>query len=133
MSQCTLSFYSVLIICVICVQIFLSTESSSKEYRDPKEETEEKEEKPLNLLPDSDDDDCGASSDHTKPDKSALQLDYIQQFLNKLGLKSTEEETDSDTHQVLKTLDFQGLIDHWKENGFKKIITMVGAGISTCK
>lgn len=114
--------------------IFLSTESSSKDYRDPKGETKEEDEKQHESpSSDSDDDDFGASSDQTKPDKSAFQLDYIQQFLTKLGIKTAEEESETDTHKVLTTVDFQGLIDHWKENGFKKIITMVGAGISTCK
>lgn len=35
--------------------------------------------------------------------------------------------------KVLKTVDLKGLIEHWKNDGFKKIVTMVGAGISTCK
>lgn len=35
--------------------------------------------------------------------------------------------------KVINDLTFDGLIKHWKENGFKNIITMVGAGISTCK
>lgn len=35
--------------------------------------------------------------------------------------------------KVLKTVDLKGLIEHWKDVGFKKIVTMVGAGISTCK
>lgn len=34
--------------------------------------------------------------------------------------------------KVLKTVDLKGLIEHWKDGGFKKIVTMVGAGISTC-
>lgn len=64
--------------------------------------------------------------------KSKLNLDYIQQFFaDKLRLnKSTD---DAGSSSILKTVDFAGIIDHWKENGFKKIVTMVGAGISTCK
>lgn len=33
--------------------------------------------------------------------------------------------------KVLGTIDFAGVMRHWNED--KKIITMVGAGISTCK
>lgn len=35
--------------------------------------------------------------------------------------------------KVLETLDIEGLVSKWKADGFKNIITMVGAGISTCK
>lgn len=35
--------------------------------------------------------------------------------------------------QVIPELTFEGLSIHWREKGFKKIITMVGAGISTCE
>ncbi|XP_017476296.1 PREDICTED: NAD-dependent protein deacetylase Sirt2-like isoform X1 [Rhagoletis zephyria] len=33
--------------------------------------------------------------------------------------------------QVLEDLTFESFLKHWKDNGFKRIITMVGAGIST--
>lgn len=35
--------------------------------------------------------------------------------------------------QLIDDLSFEGLCEHWKTKGFKNIITMVGAGISTCK
>lgn len=35
--------------------------------------------------------------------------------------------------RVLKTVNMEGLLAHWKAGGFKRIVTMVGAGISTCK
>jgi len=35
--------------------------------------------------------------------------------------------------QVIEDLSFDGLCNHWKKKGFKNIITMVGAGISTCE
>lgn len=58
-------------------------------------------------------------------------MEYIQKLLaEKLGFSHDDGE---DTEAVLKTADFHGLANHWKENGFKKIVTMVGAGISTCK
>ncbi|XP_037047824.1 NAD-dependent protein deacetylase Sirt2 [Bradysia coprophila] len=52
----------------------------------------------------------------------------------KLGLSvsSVSSETvDHGSRRILETVDFKGLIKHWKSGGFKKIITMVGAGIST--
>lgn len=106
---------------------FLSFAESSSHYRERKEKNVSSSE--------SDDDEYGASADYSIPtsNKSKFQLQYIQQFLkHKLGF-SHEDEGDADTHQVLKTVDFPGLLDHWKRNGFKKIVTMAGAGISTCK
>lgn len=109
-------------------------ESSSQEYRDQKEKEKEKEHEFSSSDSDDDDDD---ETDYSKAtsDKSKFQMDLIQQFLKqKLGLgTSTEDEGEASAQQVLKTVDFQGVVDHWKENGFKKIVTMVGAGISTCK
>lgn len=35
--------------------------------------------------------------------------------------------------RVLETVNMEGLLAHWKAGGFKRIVTMVGAGISTCK
>lgn len=67
------------------------------------------------------------------PDKAKHQLDYIQKYLAaKLGFSHDDEGDSSDDH-LLKTADFQGIVEHWKNKGFKKIVTMVGAGISTCK
>lgn len=104
-------------------------EPTKNEYRDKKKDEHEH-----SSSSESDNDECGASSDYKKPtpDKSKPQLDYIQQFLHKLGLSHDDDESDSKTQHVLKTVDYQGLIDHWNEKGFKKIVTMVGAGISTC-
>lgn len=101
----------------------------------PKQEHREKKTPDVPSSSESDDDEYGASSDYSKPtsDKSKFQLEYIQNFLkHKLGL-SSEDEGDTSATKILKNVDFQGLVDHWKEKGFKKIVTMVGAGISTCK
>lgn len=35
--------------------------------------------------------------------------------------------------RVLKEVDLEHLVAHWRAGGFKRIVTMVGAGISTCK
>lgn len=106
--------------------VFFHPEGSKLEHREPKKDE-------TSSSSESDDDECGAASDYSKPTADKSKLDYLQQFLkHKLGL-SHDDDDDVDSKQVLKTLDFQGLINHWKEHGFKKIITMVGAGISTCK
>lgn len=107
-------------------RFYLSTENTMNKIRDPsKSETSSSSES---------DDDEYASSEYSKPSssKSKSQMEYIQQFLRKMGLSHNDEE-DSKTPQVLKTVDFNGIIDHWKAQGFKKIVTMAGAGISTCK
>lgn len=62
-------------------------------------------------------------------EKPKNQLDFIEKYFKRtLGLIDDDE-----SGKVLKTVDFDGLVEHWKEHGFKNIITMVGAGISTCK
>ncbi|XP_004530651.1 NAD-dependent protein deacetylase Sirt2 isoform X2 [Ceratitis capitata] len=38
---------------------------------------------------------------------------------------------DQSASKVIPDLSFDGFLSHWKSNGFKKIVTMVGAGIST--
>ena len=53
-------------------------------------------------------------------------------FADKLHLSSaaSEDEDDSGRH-VLTTVNIQGVVDAWKRGCFKKVVTMVGAGIST--
>lgn len=113
---------------------FVPIESSSQQYREKKDPCPEGEQEgDSDDHDDSGDDASGGASDYKNPtsDKSRFHLDYIQQFLKqKLGL---EDDAEAHTTQTLKTVDFQGLVEHWKEHGFKKIVTMVGAGISTCK
>lgn len=78
----------------------------------------------------SDESENVAAGSSSKANK--INLDYIQQFFaDKLRLHKGDE--DAGSSKILKTVDFTGIIDHWKEKGFKKIVTMVGAGISTCK
>ncbi|XP_055906614.1 NAD-dependent protein deacetylase Sirt2 [Eupeodes corollae] len=55
-------------------------------------------------------------------------VDAIQKFFaEKLKFTSSSDEQE----KVIEDLTFEGLTKHWKEKGFKNIITMVGAGIST--
>lgn len=81
----------------------------------------------------SDTDEGAATSPSSSASSSSkINMDYIQQFFaSKLRLFRDDAGSSKD-NQVLKTVDFDGIVDHWKNNGFKKIITMVGAGISTC-
>lgn len=59
----------------------------------------------------------------------------IRRYLfEKLHLNFARDETDTrHLPKVLDTVDFDGVMKHWNENKFKKIISMVGAGISTCE
>lgn len=105
----------------------MSEESSKGEYREPRksESTSSSE---------SDDDEYGAALDYSKPTADKSKLDYIQQFFKqKFGFSHHDDADDVDSKRILKSLDFNGLVDHWNKHGFKKIVTMVGAGISTCK
>lgn len=96
--------------------------SSSSSASDPDE----------NINNDTDGSDDGEAGSSSKANK--INLDYIQQFFaSKLGLHQDHLDAGGSRSSVLQTVDFDGIIGHWKEKGFKKIITMVGAGISTCK
>lgn len=110
----------------------LFVEGSSQEYREKKEKESEQESPASDSDSDDDADECGATSEQTQPmtEKAKIHMEYTLQFLKqKFGISSAEDESG----KILKTVDFQGLADHWNEHGFKNIITMVGAGISTCK
>lgn len=76
-------------------------------------------------------DDAGSSSNSA----NKFTLDYIQHLIaNKLGLHSDDEsDAASSDSKILESVDFNGVLDKWKSGGFKNVITMVGAGISTCK
>lgn len=113
--------------------VLLLPESSSQEYRDKKGEEENHQETPPSESDDSDGDDAAVygggaqSSDHTKPISEKSKMDFLQRYFKQLGLSA------DGVNKILKTADFDGLVEYWNEHGFKKIITMVGAGISTCK
>lgn len=47
--------------------------------------------------------------------------------------EAQQERINRKVGRPLKTVDMEGLVSHWKAGGFKRIVTMVGAGISTCK
>lgn len=57
---------------------------------------------------------------------------YLAQKLRLVDL-STSDQGDEPQSQILRELTLDGVIDYIKEKETCKIITMAGAGISTCK
>jgi NAD+-dependent protein deacetylase sirtuin 2 len=51
-------------------------------------------------------------------------------FADKLHLtSSTEDDDEADGRHVLQSVDIAGIVSAFKAGKFKKIVTMVGAGI----
>ena len=74
--------------------------------------------------------------DHSHRSRLMEEMMGIRRYLfEKLHLTNFGRDHPDARHlpKVLDTVDFEGVMKHWKEGKFKKIITMVGAGISTCK
>jgi NAD+-dependent protein deacetylase sirtuin 2 len=69
----------------------------------------------------------------TSTSNDTITMEKIRQFFaDKLKFGSVDsDDSKSSNKQVLETATTEGLIKHWKKGGFKKIVTMVGAGIST--
>lgn len=59
-----------------------------------------------------------------------LIFKYFSQTLN-LGSGTSFDQDDAIVDKVIPELTFEGLSSHWRKYGFKNIVTMVGAGIST--
>ncbi|XP_017085189.2 LOW QUALITY PROTEIN: NAD-dependent protein deacetylase Sirt2 [Drosophila eugracilis] len=76
--------------------------------------------------------DSNSSSSDEEEGKDAT-MDMIRRFfahtLNLGG--STDAKAELKVEKVISDLSFEGFADHWREHGFRKIVTMVGAGIST--
>ncbi|XP_037819019.1 NAD-dependent protein deacetylase Sirt2 [Lucilia sericata] len=71
-------------------------------------------------------------SEREKEETDDNTMEAIRKFFSqKLNLVTTLDEEDGSSKKVIENLTFEGLCDHWKSKGFKNIITMVGAGIST--
>ncbi|XP_037950847.1 NAD-dependent protein deacetylase Sirt2 [Teleopsis dalmanni] len=84
------------------------------------------------------DDEAPSGSDRKnkpkKEDKADKIMDSMSKFFSALHLFSTGDDSvdeSSGVNKVIHELSFDGLIKHWKHKGFKNIVTMVGAGIST--
>ncbi|XP_053693459.1 NAD-dependent protein deacetylase Sirt2-like [Sabethes cyaneus] len=64
-----------------------------------------------------------------------VSIERIRQYLSdKLGFYTSDKYDDKDSaprRKVLDSVNIEGVIKHWRNGGFKKIVTMVGAGIST--
>ncbi|XP_055526102.1 NAD-dependent protein deacetylase Sirt2-like [Wyeomyia smithii] len=64
-----------------------------------------------------------------------ISIEGIRRYLSdKLGFYTSDNNDDKDStprRKVLDTVDIEGVLKHWRNGGFKKIVTMVGAGIST--
>lgn len=74
-------------------------------------------------------------SDRSSENEMGFTLESVRNYLEKkLGFYKESEGKSSqtdDNEKVIEDLTFEGVANHWKKNGFKKIVTMVGAGIST--
>lgn len=57
---------------------------------------------------------------------------YLAQKLRLVDLPTNEQNNESQ-QSVLRNLSLDGIVEYIKENANCKIITMAGAGISTCK
>ncbi|XP_058813876.1 NAD-dependent protein deacetylase Sirt2-like [Topomyia yanbarensis] len=82
---------------------------------------------------DSEDDDHYHSGSGLHSD--TISIERIRQYLSdKLGFYTSDKYDDKENaprRKILETVDIDGVIKHWRNGGFKKIVTMVGAGIST--
>ncbi|EDW96125.1 NAD-dependent protein deacetylase Sirt2 [Drosophila yakuba] len=73
------------------------------------------------------------SSSSDEEDAPDATMDMIRRFFaNTLSLGgSTDAKADIKVEKVIPDLTFDGFAEHWREHGFRNIVTMVGAGIST--
>uniref|UniRef100_A0A182RND1 Deacetylase sirtuin-type domain-containing protein n=1 Tax=Anopheles funestus TaxID=62324 RepID=A0A182RND1_ANOFN len=76
--------------------------------------------------------------DNEDDGEESISIERIRQYLSdKLGFYTADRFDNKDgsggaaSRRVLETVDIDGVLKHWKNGGFKKIVTMVGAGIST--
>ncbi|KAM8706382.1 hypothetical protein ACLKA7_010630 [Drosophila subpalustris] len=73
-------------------------------------------------------------SDSGSEEEDNGTMDMIRRFFSQtfnLGSGTTPDQEVAAVDRVIPELTFEGLMSHWRENGFKNIVTMVGAGIST--
>ncbi|ALC47514.1 Sirt2 [Drosophila busckii] len=80
------------------------------------------------------DSDGASSGDERSGILDSAAMEKIRQYFSQALNLSTNTNLNSDeaaVDKVISDLTFEGLCKHWREHGFKKIVTMVGAGIST--
>lgn len=73
--------------------------------------------------------DAGAASSSKSGDH--FSMEKIRQFFSDKLHLYTNDESDQPQRTVLDTVDINGVVKHWKAKGFTRIVTMVGAGVST--
>lgn len=78
-------------------------------------------------------DEIPSSSKNTEPEDSGVEK--IRKYLaQKLGIHDSEKEAnESQGSQILAELSLDGIAEFIKSSGCRKVITMAGAGISTCR
>ncbi|XP_034115900.1 NAD-dependent protein deacetylase Sirt2 [Drosophila albomicans] len=108
-----------------CVQTVNNIWTTMSEKKESDKNYNEKKQDETTTSSNSDD------SDNNEEDKSTMDVirRFFSQTLN-LG-SSTSPDDEVAVDKVMPELTFEGLIRHWREHGFKNIVTMVGAGIST--
>ncbi|XP_017035669.1 NAD-dependent protein deacetylase Sirt2 [Drosophila kikkawai] len=75
-----------------------------------------------------------SSSDEEEGGEDSATMDMIRRFFShtlNLGGSTTDAKAEPKLEKVIPDLSFEGLGSHWRDQGFRKIVTMVGAGIST--
>lgn len=86
---------------------------------------------------------CGLDSDElatassaslqTSSSTAGLTVEALRQYLaEKLGFVDSDK-SDTPKVKVLDDVSLDGVVDYFKTKGCKNVITMAGAGISTCK
>lgn len=63
-----------------------------------------------------------------------MSVEAIRRFLaEKLGFYEDDEKEEKEIEKVLESVSLEGVVEYMKSDKCKNIITMAGAGISTCK
>lgn len=75
---------------------------------------------------------AGSKDEQAESSFSSSCLEYIQSLITEKLHLHGDDEPKADSGDILNPVNFEGVMKKWKSNGFKNIITMVGAGISTC-
>lgn len=84
---------------------------------------------------DDDEEQPGTSTARSDNEDSSMEKirKYLAQKLNLSDDSSADDVQDKPKKKILNNLNLDGIVEYIKENNCKKIITMAGAGISTCK
>lgn len=89
----------------------------------------------INYLSESDPEEGPASCSKTpEPETEDSGVEKIRKYLaQKLGIHDSEEESEPPSPNILTELSIDGIAEFIKSTGCRKVITMAGAGISTCR